>query len=290
MTDEKRDDDDTLPEGPEGDVAMSFFDHLTELRARLVRAAIGLAVGVAVAAFYVRELQALLLRPLETAWAKLQLGGMPTLQDIGVLDHLLTHIRIAVTAGIFLSAPVIFYQLWKFISPGLYKREKRYVIPFVTTSVAMFGLGAVFCYLMVLPYATQWFLEYPLDQESVGGVQIISQYRFPDYIKYTTKLLIGFGLMFELPLIVFFLAVAGAITHKTLLRHWKIAVLLIFVVSAFLTPPDPITLMFMAVPMVALFFASVGVAYVVSKKDEDTATADDTEAGTDDPPATPERD
>ena len=110
------------------------------------------------------------------------------------------------------------------------------------------------------------------DQQAVGRVQIISQYRFPDYIKYTTKLLIGFGLMFELPLVVFFLAVAGAITHRTLLRHWKISVLLIFVASAFLTPPDPITLTFMAVPMVALFFASVGVAYVVSKKHEE-ATA-----------------
>jgi len=287
MTDKKRDDD-ALPEGPEDDVAMSFFDHLTELRARLIRAALGLAVGVGIAAFYVRELQALLQRPLETAWAKLALGGKPTLQDIGVLDHLLTHIRIAVTAGIFLAAPVIFYQLWKFISPGLYKREKRYVIPFVVTSVVMFSLGAVFCYLMVLPYATKWFLEYPLDQDTVGGVQIISQYRFPDYIKYTTKLLIGFGLMFELPLIVFFLAAAGAITHKTLLRHWKISVLLIFIVSAFLTPPDPITLMFMAVPMVALFFASVGVAYVVSRKDEDAFSAGDTGAGENDDGAGPE--
>jgi sec-independent protein translocase protein TatC len=283
MTDRERDDDDDKPEGPEGDVAMSFFDHLGELRSRLIRMAIGLALGVAIAAFFVRELQDVLLLPLENAWANLELEGRPKLQDISVLDPLLTHIRIAITAGIFLAAPVIFYQGWKFVSPGLYKKEKRYVIPFVTTSVVMFSLGAVFCYLMVLPYATQWFLEYPLDQNEVGGVEIISQYRFPDYVKYTTKLLIGFGLMFQLPLLVFFLAAAGAITHKTLLRHWKISVLLIFVASAFLTPPDPITLTFMAVPMVALFFASVGVAYVFSRRsDGEPALADgETEDGED---------
>lgn len=261
-------------DGPEGDVPMSFFDHLTELRSRLVRAAVALALGVGVAAFFIAELQVLLLEPLKTAWTRLAFEGEPTLQNLSVLDYLLTQIRIAVTAGLFLSAPMAFYQLWMFVSPGLYAREKRFVIPFVATSVVMFSAGAVFCYLMVIPFATQWFLSYPLDQVGDAGVQIISQYRFPDYIKYTTKLLVGFGLMFQLPLVVFFLAAAGVITHRTLLRHWKISVLLIFVLSAFLTPPDPITLMFMGLPMVGLFFVSVLVAYLFTARAEERADAD----------------
>lgn len=275
--------------GPEDDEPMSFFDHLTELRSRLIRAAIGIAVGFAVCWIFVDQLNAIIKTPLAEAWTAVGLEGAPQLQVLGVLDAFLTNVRIAVTAAIFVSAPIIFYQVWMFVSPGLYAREKRYVIPFAMTSAVMFLVGAAFCYKMVLPYATEWFLRFPLEQQDASNVQILPQYTFPDYTTYTTKLLLGFGLMFEFPLAVFFLAAAGLITHRTLLQHWKVAILLIFVASAFLTPPDPITLTFMAVPMVGLFFASVGVAYLVGKKNaEETALVPvDDESGTGDGPKKP---
>lgn len=256
---------------------MSFFEHLAELRMRLIRATMGLAAAFVVAWIFRMQLQALVNAPLFDAWQTLvaegKLSGPPKLQTLGVLDAFLTQVRIAVTAAIFLAGPVIFYQLWMFVAPGLYPSEKKLVVPFVATSAVMFVLGAAFCYEMVLPFATKWFLEYPLEEVDGSGVQVIPQYTFPDYTTYTTKLLLGFGLMFEMPLAVYFLAKVGLVTHKTLLRFWKVAVLVIFVASAFLTPPDPITLMFMAVPMTALFFLSVGVAYVVSKPKATDETA-----------------
>lgn len=268
---------DGLAEGPDGDTPMSFFEHLAELRKRLVHAAIGITLAFAACWFFRLELQAIINAPLFDAWQGLveagRLEGKPQLQTLGVLDAFLTQVRIAVTAAIFIAAPVLFYEIWMFVAPGLYPGEKKLVVPFVATSVIMFAAGAVFCYFMVLPYATEWFLSYPLEEGDQSGVAIVPQYTFPDYTTYTTKLLIGFGLMFEMPLAVFFLAKAGLLTHKTLLRYWKLSVMLIFVASAFLTPPDPITLTFMALPMCALFFISVGLAYLVSKPPAQTALA-----------------
>ena len=256
---------DGMAAGPEGDQPMSFFEHLAELRRRLIHAAIGVVAAFALCWFFVLELQTLIHLPLADAWREVGLAGQPRVQTLGVLDSFLTQVRIAVTAAIFLAGPILFYQLWMFVAPGLYANEKRLVVPFAITSAVMFLLGAAFCYVAVLPYATRWFLEYPMTQADASGVAVVPQYTFPDYTKYTTKLLVGFGIMFELPLAVFFLAKAGIITHLTLIRYWKISVMAIVVASAFLTPPDPITLVFMAVPMLVLFAASIGVAYLVSK-------------------------
>jgi Sec-independent protein secretion pathway component TatC len=121
----------------------------------------------------------------------------------------------------------------------------------------------------VLPIATKFFIEYPLKKALEDAVVIVTNYTYPDYVAYVTKILFGFGLMFEMPLGVFFLAKAGIITHRTLLRHWKISVLLITITSAILTPPDPITIFLMGLPMIGLFFASIGVAYVVGKPERE---------------------
>jgi sec-independent protein translocase protein TatC len=248
---------------------MSFFEHLTELRRRLVRAAVGVVLAFAVAWAFVQPLQDQLMMPLHDAWQRLAAEGLvsgpPQLQTLGPLDHFMTQVRIAVTAALFGAAPIIFYQLWMFVAPGLYDTEKRLVLPFAGTSAVMFLLGAFFCFEAVIPFATEWFLRYPLEGSSEGAVRIVPQYTFPDYTTYTTKLLLAFGLMFELPLGVFFLARAGIVTHRSLLRFWKVSILVIFVVSAVLTPPDPFTLIMMAVPMTALFFASVGVAYLAAR-------------------------
>jgi sec-independent protein translocase protein TatC len=255
-----------MGEGPEGDTPMSFFDHLAELRKRLFRAVAALVVSAIAAYVYVDEISGFLTQPFMKAWKSAELKGEPTMLNLSALDVILTDIWLALFTGLFVAAPVIFYQLWMFISPGLYAKEKNIVVPFVATSAGMFAAGATFCYYVVLPISTGFFLEYTSQKSAAAnGVEVVTAYTYPDYFSYVMKILLGFGLMFELPLAVFFLAKAGVITHKTLLKHYKIALLIITISSAILTPPDPVTIWLMGIPMVVLFFISIGVAYVVSK-------------------------
>lgn len=286
MADDDENGRDGLAEGPEDDEPMSFFDHLTELRGRLMRATASLAVGFAICYTLVDRLTQLLLTPYREAWwdvvandiEKLGYSRLPDtgpqLQNLTAFESVLTDIRIALIGALFVAAPVVFYQLWMFISPGLYKKEKKLVVPFAGTSALMFLGGAVFCFYLVLPLATEFLLTYPLDKDMGGAtgkeaVRIIANYTYTDYIKYTTRLLLGFGVMFQFPLGVFFLAKAGIITHKTLLRHWKVMVLSFFIVGALLTPPEPVSQVLMALPMIGLFFISIGVAYMVGKPERE---------------------
>lgn len=263
---------DGLAEGPEDDVPMSFFDHLTELRSRLIRIVFGVVIGFVAAFYFAGDLLEFLKIPLLTAWEQAKLPGNPTLQVLQIQGRFMIDIRIAITGGIFIAAPIIFYQLWMFISPGLYKREKRFAVPFVLTSVTMFALGGWFAYEFVLPYAMWWLLNYPYDSwlEGVmakhGVISITEQYQLElgEYVKGATRILLAFGAVFEFPLVVAFLAKTGLVTHRTLLKFWKVSVLVIFVVAGFLTPPEPVTQLMMALPMTVLFFVSVIVAYVIN--------------------------
>ncbi len=265
-------------DGPEDDVPMSFFEHLTELRKRLIRTALGVSVAFC-ACYAVRGyIFNLIVRPFAKAWAairariesgEINIGSLdvnqlrPELQSLAALDKFVTDLKIAGTASIFLAAPIIFYHAWMFISPGLYRRERRVVIPFAATSAVMFITGGLFCYLFVLPIATEFFIGYAFDGVSEDVVPVIPRFTYPDYATYVTRLLIGFGMMFEFPLAIFFLAKAGIVTHRSLLKHWRVSTVVVFLISGFLTPPDPVTLFLMACPMMALYFISVGVAYAV---------------------------
>jgi sec-independent protein translocase protein TatC len=237
--------------------------------------------GFVVCYVYIDDLTQLMLRPFGDAWRSIQaecqvdpelacLTGAPRLQNLSPFESVMVDIRIALVFGLFIAAPMIFYQLWMFISPGLYKREKKMVVPFAATSAVMFAIGGWFCYEFVLPYATEWLLGYGLRKD--GGaepVEIVPDYTYTDHITYTTRLLLGFGLIFEFPLAVFFLAAAGIITHKTLIRHWRIMVLSFFVVAAFLTPPEPVSQILMALPLCGLFGISIIVAYFVGKPERE---------------------
>jgi sec-independent protein translocase protein TatC len=248
---------------------MSFFEHLQELRKRLVRAAFGVAGAFIFCYVLVDHLRTIVLAPYRDAWFAVEMPGEPELQNLSALEAFLTDLRIAIIAAVFIAGPILFYHLWMFISPGLYKKEKRLVVPFVATSAVMFAGGAVFCYYLVLPLATEFFLGYSIDATQDESVNIVPRFTYTDYVTYTTKLLLAFGMMFEFPLGIFFLAKAGVVTHITLLRHWKISMVLLFVVAAILTPPEPISQLLMAAPMIALYFISVGVAYVVSKPERE---------------------
>ncbi|MBK8261187.1 MAG: twin-arginine translocase subunit TatC [Nannocystis sp.] len=260
-----------LAEGPEGDQPMSFWDHLGELRRRLVRSALAVTVGVVVCFNFAPQLREFLAQPLREAWVAAGMKGEPQLQVLAMLDAFVTDLRVAIAAGIFLATPVIFFQVWMFISPGLYQREKRFVIPFVAASVVMFALGAAFCYVMVLPWTIQWLFSY--TQSSAAGTPVVYNLTLNDYIRDTTKILLAFGAVFEFPLLISFLAATGVLDHRTLLRYWKISVVVIFIIAAFLTPPEPVSQLMMAAPMVVLFFISVGVAYLLSRPHRRAAEA-----------------
>ena len=269
MADEEKNGADGLAEGPEDDRPMSFFEHLQELRKRLVRSAFGVAGAFIFCYVLVDHLRTLVLAPYRDAWYAVEMPGEPELQNLSALEAFLSDLRIAIIAAVFIAGPILFYHAWMFISPGLYKKEKRLVVAFVVTSAFMFAGGAVFCYYLVLPLATEFFLGYSIDATQAESVNIVPRFTYTDYVTYTTKLLLAFGMMFEFPLGIFFLAKAGVVTHVTLLRHWKISMVLLFVVAAILTPPEPISQLLMAAPMIALYFISVGVAYFVSKPERE---------------------
>jgi len=251
---------------------MSFFDHIAELRKRLIYAVVGIVIGFGASFYFADRLLYFLKQPLFKAWEQANLPGDPHLQVLEIQGRFMIDIRLAITGGIFIAAPIIFYQLWMFISPGLYRREKRFVVPFVMTSVVMFAAGGWFAYTFVLPYAMWWLLNYPygswleglMAKHGVIAITEIYQLELGNYVKGATRILLAFGAVFEFPLLVAFLARTGLVTHRTLLRFWKVSVLLIFVVAAFLTPPEPVTQLMMALPMTVLFFVSVVVAYVIN--------------------------
>jgi sec-independent protein translocase protein TatC len=277
---------DGLAEGPEGDQPMSFWDHLSELRNRLVKGALGVVVGCIVCFVYATELREFLAHPLHEAWLAAGLPGKPELQVLAMMDAFMTDMRVAVAGGLFIGAPVCFYQFWMFIAPGLYAREKRFVIPFVACSVLMFLAGAAFCYVIVLPWMIQWLLSYT---QSTAGAETAVVYNLTlnDYIRDATKVLVAFGAVFEFPLLVAFLSAAGILTHRTLLRFWKISVILIFIIAAVLTPPEPVSQLMMAFPMVGLFFLSVGIAYLITRSKEQAAPGAAAEPP--EPPAPPDQ-
>jgi sec-independent protein translocase protein TatC len=249
---------DGLAGGPEGDKPMAFLDHVAELRVRLVRMVLGLTVGFFGCFYFAPEISQFLRIPLHRAWAGAGQEGEPELLALQISDPLMVDVRMAVTAGIFVTAPWLFWQVWLFIAPGLYAREKRFAIPFVLTSVAMFLAGGWFAYEIVLPFIYEWMIKYTSDRGEVIQLELNG------YFRDTSRGLIAFGAVFEFPLLIAFLAKAGLVTEKLLLRFWKIAVLVIFVVAGVLTPPEPISQLLMAGPMCVLYFISVGVARLIN--------------------------
>lgn len=249
---------DGLAEGPEGDKPMAFLDHVAELRKRLIRMMLAIVVGFIACFVFVVPISDFLRLPLDQAWAALGMGDRPQLQALSIQDPLMADVRVVLTASIFVTLPYLFWQLWLFIAPGLYAREKRFVVPFVFSSALMFVAGAAFAFTVVLPFIYEWMIDYSKDRGEAIQLELHA------YFKSTTRGLIVFGMVFEFPLLVAFLAKVGMITEKTLIRFWRISVVLIFIIAGVLTPPDPISIFLMAIPMVVLYFASVGVAWLIN--------------------------
>ncbi len=182
-----------------------------------------------------------------------------------VQEPFFTALKVAFFAGFILSLPVIFWQLWLFVAPGLYENEKKMVIPFATGATFMFVLGALFCYYVVIPFGYAFLINF-------GSQLFTALPSIGEYVSFFTKLMFGFGLAFEMPTITFFLASIGLVTDQTLKEFFKYALVIIFLTSALLTPPDVLTQFLMAGPMILLYGLSILIAhYINPEKKEDDA-------------------
>ncbi len=241
---------------------MPLTAHLEELRWRLIKALLGIGAAFLLSYQFADVLFAFLTQPLYAAklLQTADAGHGVNLIGTGVVEAFFTKLKVALIAGIFLSSPVSFYQLWRFVAPGLYPHEKRYALPFVFFASFFFLAGAAFCYALVLPVGYRFFL----DQYATIGVR--PELRISEYLSFTARMLLAFGVTFELPVITFFLARAGAVTHRTMLGYWRYAVVGIFIAAAVLTPgPDVASQLLMATPLLVLYGASIGVAYVFGR-------------------------
>lgn len=233
---------------------MHLMEHLRELRKRLVISFLIITVGAVAAYCYAGEIFSILCAPYFKAFPNSPLiGTSPT-------EAWILKLKVSVCAGAFLTSPALFHQLWLFISPGLYSSERRLVLPFVLLSTALFAGGAVFCYLSVLPVSFAFFHD---EFKSIGVTPTI---RIGDQVSMTIATVVGFGAVFELPLISYFLARLGIIDHNFLIRFFRHAVVAIFAIAAVLTPPDVFTQFLMAVPLTVLYAISIGIAYLTSRK------------------------
>ena len=176
--------------------------------------------------------------------------------------HRVTNISIAFFSAIVLTIPFILYQVWKFVAPGLLEKEKKAMIPFVFFSTVMFLVGGCFAYFIILPFGMKFLLAY-------GSSDIKPMISLGNYISFTTKLILAFGVVFELPLIMVFLTKLGMITPAFLSRNRKYAVLIVFIVAAILTPPDVFTQVLMAIPLLILYEVSIMLSKIVYRKKQE---------------------
>jgi len=235
------------------DGTMPLTSHLEELRWRLVKMLIAVGLVFLPAYAFANTLFLFLIQPLQAVAPNPEFGMIGT----RLTEAFFTKLKVSFIAGLFGASPVVFYQLWQFVAPGLYAHEKRYVLPFVFFATVFFLLGAGFCYAVVLPVGYAFFLE---QYESIG---VRAALTISEYLTFTSRMLLAFGVTFELPVLAFFFARVGLITHKTLLGYFRYAVLGIFILAAMLTPgPDIASQLLLAGPLLLLYGLSIGVAYL----------------------------
>jgi sec-independent protein translocase protein TatC len=233
------------------EVYLTLTEHLEELRRCLLRSILAVVFGFLLSYQFVDLVFGWVVAPLR---ARLEPGQ--SLIGTGVAEAFFTEIKVALVAGIFLASPVIFYQVWRFVAPGLHPHEKRLVVPFVLATSFFFAAGALFCYWVVLPLAFVYFLE---QYRSLG---VAPEIRIGEYFSFFFRMVFAFGLAFELPVLTLFFARLGLCDHTTLWRHGRYAVVAIFVLAAMLTPgPDVVSQVLLAVPLLFLYSLSIAVAY-----------------------------
>jgi sec-independent protein translocase protein TatC len=251
------------PEEDEGGKPMSFWEHLEELRVRLIRAVAALFIGCIVAwEFHGRLLKALE-TPFALAWHAAGLPGEADLHQSAPASGFTAYMKLSLIGGAAFAAPVIFYQLWAFVAPGLYAKEKKYVLPFVSLSTLLFVGGGWFGWRVAVPLSFRFFLG--LAHDTSANVNITPTFMVGEYIDFCLQVMLGFGAAFELPMLLLFLSIAGVVNHLTLLRYGRWFIFLSFVVAAIITPPDAVSMLVMAIPLCVLYGVSIVLVYIFGK-------------------------
>jgi sec-independent protein translocase protein TatC len=239
---------------PEPLPAMGFLDHLEELRRRIVYSIAAVAVGFFACWWKVERIYGVMQRPIMDA---LRANGMSEkLVYLNPTEPFNLYLKVAALAGLFLTSPFVLYQVWMFISPGLYRNEKRYVVPFMASTIALFSAGGYFGFKIVYPAALNFLISF--------GKQFQPMITIKEYTELFLSIILGMGLIFEMPILVFFLALMGIVTAGWMWKNFRYSILIIFIVAAIVTPTtDILNMCIFAAPMIALYALSIGIAYMV---------------------------
>ena len=237
------------------DFKMSLTSHLEELRWRIIKSLAAVGIAFLPCYAFADYLLTFLARPLFQTNPEAS-----SLIGTGIAEAFFTKLKVAFIAGIFFAVPIVLYQLWQFVAPGLYQSEKRYVFPFVLFGSLFLFAGAGFCYAVVLPIAYTFFLE------QFASIGVEPALRISEYISFTSRLLLAFGIMFQMPVVAFFLARTGLLGYQAFLRFGRYAIVVIFIAAALLTPPDAVSQLLLAGPLLLLYGVSIGVAYVFGRE------------------------
>jgi len=254
------------PAGPEGEedgmARMSFLQHLEELRSRLIKAAIGVAVAFLASLYFSDQLWAFVCQPAVQALTTLHFT--PSLVQITPMEGFnIIWFKLPVLCAVFLASPWVLYQVWAFIAPGLYKKERRWAVPFVLCTAGLFLLGGFFAYFVVFRYGLTFLL-------GIGrGNYVTPMVSMTEYFDLFVNVMLGVGVVFELPILIFFLTLLHLVKPAFLVRHSRYAILAIFLIAAIVTPtPDVFNLMLFAVPMILLFYVGVFAGYLLTLRRE----------------------
>lgn len=244
---------------------MPFVEHLRELRGRLRYSVIAVFVCFCVAYFFKEQIYEIIKMPLDDVRERLAAdnpnGRAPVIVFTKVTEPFWAYFSLALWTAIFAASPFVFYQVWKFIAPGLYQRERIYGLTFAIASGILFIGGGVFCYFLVLDPVYSFLLGFENEE-------LVSMLSMGEYLAFARKLLLGFGLVFELPLLILMMALVGVVTHRSLWKFNRWWIVLSFVISAMLTPPDPASQILMAGPLIVLYNISIVIAFVITKRRE----------------------
>ncbi|HEY7306161.1 MAG TPA: twin-arginine translocase subunit TatC [Bryobacteraceae bacterium] len=257
------DEDDEGDEEEKGMLRMSFMEHLEELRSRLLRAILGLAVAFVLSIGFCKDLWEVVSAPAVDALKNLGINP-PNLAQITPMEQFnVIYLKLPLLVSIFVASPWIVYQVWAFISPGLYKREKKWAAPFILCTAGLFITGGCFAYFVAFRYGLQFLLGIGRDIHVTPVVSI------NEYFDLFVNVTLGVGLVFEMPVLIFFLTLLRLASPRFLIRHSRYAILAITIIAAIVTPtPDIFNMMLFAVPMVLLFFVGLFVSYLLVLKRE----------------------